>query len=201
MGRILRGTQGARENQHRHDATAPCFSGPFGCRSSHPNASWEVPFKAPGRRCSTKAAQPAKRHRFRAAELGAAPPAATQSLAAGRLPPQNFQEHRPSCGNRTATTIPAGVFPDKSRFNTPSYSLHLPGCSPVLFSTRETKGNRALRPEVQVHRRGNGSCSRIATARQDTVPGQKAALGLLLLPSTTRATSCFPTFHARIKIK
>lgn len=73
-----------------------------------------------------------------------------------------------------------------------------------FFSTRQTKGNHTLRSAVQIHRGGNGSCSPEATAWQATapaVPGRKPALGLLLLSSTTRATSGFPIFHALTKIK
>lgn len=53
------------------------------------------------------------KQRGRQRDIDFALPAATRSLAAGRLPPQDFQQHRPSCGIPTATTTPAGVFPDK----------------------------------------------------------------------------------------
>lgn len=86
----------------RHDAPAP--SVPRDLRDAGPPTrvlGQPLP-DIPRRRdaaplCATKAVSPAKRRRFRAAELRAAPPAAAHSHPAGQLLPQRSQEHHPSC--------------------------------------------------------------------------------------------------------
>lgn len=116
MRRVLRGTQG--EPAPPRHASSHCCSEPSGCRSAHPNIwpapSWEAaPFKA-----SLLSIPPKQRGRQSDIDFVLPNyeqlPRPQQSLAAGRLPPQDFQEHLPSCGIPTATAIPAGVLPEKT---------------------------------------------------------------------------------------
>lgn len=141
MRRVLRGTQG--EPAPPRHASSHCCSEPSGCRSAHPNIwpapSWEAaPFKA-----SLLSIPP--KQRGRQSDIDFVLPNYEQ------LPrPQHRVSPRGGSRRRISRSIslPAGSpppplsqqasspkKPQKYRFNAPSYSRHLPGCSPVLFST------------------------------------------------------------------
>lgn len=66
-----------------------------------------------------------------------------------------------------------------------------------FFSISQTQRNHALRPAVQVHRGGNGSRSRAATAWQVTapaVPGRKSAISCLWVVVAVINNSCYVGF-------